>query len=186
MRTPSTACRVLGPLDRCRPLMSLLSRAMAPCTSISITLQALTGGAVTSKGLVFLRLLPAGAFAGVGIEVRRAQPWAKAWLFRRFHFTRLFSLFHSLRFRTPPVSVGSRTGAPAGPSTVPRFQSPPVGYFTGIRSTTSERGCFSQRPSCDDIQASEFAATQVVPPLWTPGRLRRLRPSRMRFVTSPR
>src|SRR5215831_11728182 len=38
-----------------------------------------------------------------------------------------------------------------------------VGYSTRIRSTTSERGCFSQRQSFDNLQASEFAATQVVP-----------------------
>ena len=38
-----------------------------------------------------------------------------------------------------------------------------VGYSTSIRSTTSERGCFSQRQSFDNLRASEFAATQVVP-----------------------
>ena len=43
---------------------------------------------------------------GVGIEIRRAQPWVKAWLFRRFRFTCPFSLLHSPRFRKPPYDPG--------------------------------------------------------------------------------
>ena len=48
----------------------------------------------------------------------------------------------------------------------------------------------SRLQSFDNLQASEFAATQVVPtaghPLRMPGRPWRLRPSTARFVTSPR
>ena len=65
-----------------------------------------------------------------------------------------------------------------------------VGCSTLIRSTTSERGVLSRLQSFDNLQASEFAATQVVPtaghPLRMPGRPWRLRPSTARFVTSPR
>ena len=38
-----------------------------------------------------------------------------------------------------------------------------VGLTTKLRSTTSERGVLSRLQSFDDLQASEFAATQVVP-----------------------
>jgi hypothetical protein len=38
-----------------------------------------------------------------------------------------------------------------------------VGCSTSFRSTTSERGVFSRLQSFVDLQASEFAATQVVP-----------------------
>src|SRR5215831_3635843 len=38
-----------------------------------------------------------------------------------------------------------------------------VGLTTKFRSTTSERGVFTRLQSFDDLQASEFAATQVVP-----------------------
>jgi hypothetical protein len=38
-----------------------------------------------------------------------------------------------------------------------------VGCSTRIRSTTSERGVISRLQSFDNLQASEFAATQVVP-----------------------
>jgi hypothetical protein len=38
-----------------------------------------------------------------------------------------------------------------------------VGLTTTLRSTTSERGVISRLQSFDDLQASEFAATQVVP-----------------------
>src|SRR5271166_2739851 len=65
-----------------------------------------------------------------------------------------------------------------------------VGCSTLIRSTTSERGVLSRLQSFDNLQASEFAATQVAPtaghPLRMPGRPWRLRPSTARFVTSPR
>jgi hypothetical protein len=54
------------------------------------------------------RKIPAiiGFALGGGIEIRRAQPWGKAWPFRRFRFPCPFSLIHSPRFRTPPVSSG--------------------------------------------------------------------------------
>ena len=65
-----------------------------------------------------------------------------------------------------------------------------VGCSTIFRSTTSERGVLSRLQSFDNLQASEFAATQVVPtaghPFRIPGRPWRLRPSTTRFVTSPR
>lgn len=40
-----------------------------------------------------------------------------------------------------------------------------VGSTTSIRSTTSERGVLTRLQSFVNLQASEFAATQVVPPL---------------------
>src|SRR4051794_34716369 len=49
---------------------------------------------------------------------------------------------------------------------------------------------FSRLPSFIDLQASEFAVTQVVPtarqPIDSQGQPSRLRPSTARFVTSPR
>jgi len=50
-------------------------------------------------------------------------------------------------------------------------------------------GLLTRLQAFDNLQASEFAATQVVPHRWHrcgAGRLWRLHPSRTRFVTSPR
>src|SRR5262249_14202289 len=63
-----------------------------------------------------------------------------------------------------PTAVADRVHLPVSSLVTSAFpQSHWVGYSTRIRSTTSERGCFSQRQSFDNLQASEFAATQVVP-----------------------
>src|SRR6516162_1953677 len=45
-----------------------------------------------------------------------------------------------------------------------------VGCSTSFRSTTSERGVISRLQSFVDLQASEFAATQVVPTAENPYR----------------
>ena len=87
--------------------------------------------------------------------------------------------------------MADRVHSPVSSPVTSAFPKFPVGRLNHkIPLNDFRAGGISQLQSFDNLQASEFAATQVVPtadyPLRMPERLWRLRPSTARFVTSPR
>ena len=101
------------------------------------------------------------------------RPNTGNWRYEDLHLARLSAL----------------SAAPLPLSHRPSPQHPWVGCTTMLRSTTSERAVLSRLQSFDNLQASEFAATQVVPTAVNLSDARAavaLHPSKSRFVTSPR
>jgi len=101
------------------------------------------------------------------------RPNTGNWRYEDLHLARLSAL----------------SAAPLPLSHRPSPQHPWVGCTTMLRSTTSERAVLSRLQSFDNLQASEFAATQVVPTAVNLSDARAavaLHPSKSRFVTFPR
>jgi hypothetical protein len=104
----------------------------------------------------------------------------------------LLSVISADLFSDPwtPTTVADKVRLRVSSPVTSAFPTTSLGRLNhNIRSTTSERGMLTRLQSFDDLQASEFAATQVVPTAGTHSDARAavaLHPSSARFVASPR